>query len=48
MKKHFFRLIALIILDSAISSCSVEYRAHHHHMDHDDHNDHDDHSRDHN
>jgi len=42
MKKHILRLIAVLILGSALSSCTVEYRERHHHMNHDhDHHDHD-------
>ena len=36
MKKHILRLIALLMFASAVSSCSVEYREHHH-WHHDDH-----------
>jgi hypothetical protein len=36
MKKHITRIIALLLLASAISSCSVQYREHHPRMhDHD-------------
>ncbi|WP_295677288.1 hypothetical protein [uncultured Mucilaginibacter sp.] len=35
MKKHFLRLIALLIFASAISSCTVEYRQRHMHHDND-------------
>ncbi len=37
MKKHILRLVALLILASAISSCAVEYRDRDWHHDHDHH-----------
>jgi hypothetical protein len=44
MKKHFLRVIAVLILASAVlPSCSVEYRERHRHYDHD----HDGHRDDH-
>jgi hypothetical protein len=39
MKKYITRIIALLVLASAISSCSVQYRERHMHHD-------DDHSHD--
>jgi hypothetical protein len=41
MKKYITRILALLLLASAVTSCSVEYRQRHGH--HDDHHDHDDH-----
>ncbi|WP_255480387.1 hypothetical protein HDF19_09610 [Mucilaginibacter sp. E4BP6] len=36
MKKYITRIVALLILTAAISSCSVQYRERHGHMhDHD-------------
>jgi len=43
MKKYIFRIIALLIFASAISSCSVEYRSAHGHHEEGDHG----HDRDH-
>jgi hypothetical protein len=43
MKKHIARLIGLVLLASVIcsvTSCTVEYREHHHHYDHDHYYDH--------
>jgi hypothetical protein len=40
MKKHILKFIAFVVLASAISSCSVEYREHHRHWDDDHHYDH--------
>lgn len=43
MKKYILRLLAVLIFVSAtVSSCTVEYREHHH-MDHDHGHAHDDH-----
>ncbi len=47
MKKHFLRLIALLIFASAVSSCSLEYRERHHHNGHADHDEHGHDNRDH-
>jgi hypothetical protein len=46
MKKLVLRLIAVLILGSALSGCSIEYREHHHHMDHGHDHDHDHNDRD--
>ena len=44
MKKHILRVIAVLLLASAVlPSCSVEYREHHRHYDHDHHDGYDDH-----
>ncbi|WP_259070502.1 hypothetical protein HDF24_10705 [Mucilaginibacter sp. X4EP1] len=41
MKKFILRILAVLVLASAVTSCSVEYREHHpHHWDRD--HDHDD------
>jgi hypothetical protein len=41
MKKFILRILAVLVLASAVTSCSVEYREHHqHHEDHG--HDHDD------
>lgn len=42
MKKYFLRIIAVLLLASAVlPSCSVEYRERHGHHDHDHDHDHD-------
>jgi len=45
MKKHITKFIALLLLATAISSCSVEYRQRHHHDGYD-HNGGDNHGHD--
>jgi outer membrane biogenesis lipoprotein LolB len=45
MKKYILRIVALLVLASAVlPSCSIEYRQRHHH-DHDNHDNNDHHDQ---
>jgi|GEM_PF-1708573 len=44
MKKYILRIVALLILASSVTSCSIEYRQRHHH-DHDNHDNNDHHDQ---